>query len=85
MLFLDGHGPLLLVVSTIRIYDSVFETLLFPFRIGLPKGAHLTGCSLGMWLLHATQIVTVTQKAVDTAHLSLHHRSSCASGEWSES
>lgn len=79
MIFLDCHGLLVVVLSTIRIYDSVFETALFPFRIGLAKGTHFTGCSFGMWLLHATQIVTVTQKVVDTAHLSLHHRSSSAS------
>lgn len=70
-------SPLLVVLSTIRIYGSVFETLLFPFRIGLAKGTHFTGCSLGMWLLHATQVVTVTQKVVDTAHLSLHFSLMC--------
>lgn len=79
MLFLVCHASLAVVVSTVGISDSVFEISLFPFRIGLAKGAHFSRYSLGMWLL------TVTQKVADIAHLSLHQRSSCASWEWSES
>lgn len=79
MLFLECHGPLVVVVSTMRIYGSVLETLLFPFRIGLAKGAHFIRWSHGTWLLHAMQIVPVTQKDVGTAPISLHHGSSCAS------